>query len=213
MSDVFREVDEAVREDRFKTLAKRYGSWVLTAAVAVVVGAVGYQVWQAQETEARQAETHQLLAAVNMAAQAPAEAAEALSSVAQQAGGERAVFAQLLRAGLLAESGDSDGAVAIYRGLAAETGVTPLWRDYAILMSVAHTIETGDPALLSDSLDRLTGEDSPWRYSARELAGVLSLRQGDTEAARETFQALADDPMAPRGLRDRARSLADYLEE
>ena len=49
MSDVFREVDEAVREDRVRRLWKRYGWLVITVAAVLVLGAATYVAWQNYE--------------------------------------------------------------------------------------------------------------------------------------------------------------------
>lgn len=212
MTDLFREVDEAVREDRLKTWAKRYGGWVLTGVLALVVGVVGFQLWQGWEARARHAETQQLLAGVSLAEQAPAEAAEALSALATQAGDGRATLAQIFRANSFAEAGDRDTAIAVYRAVAGDGSVDPLWRDYATLMAVAHDMATGDPAALAADLDRLVDSASPWRYSAREMKGALALQQGDRMAALAAFRTLAEDPETPRGMRGRARNLVDHLD-
>ena len=50
MSDIFQEVDEEVRRERLMQLWKRYGNFVIAAAVIVVLGVGGwrgYQWWDA----------------------------------------------------------------------------------------------------------------------------------------------------------------------
>ena len=212
MSDLFREVDEAIREDRLKTLARRYGGWAITGVLTLITAVVGFQLWQGWEAGARSQETQQLLAAVSMADTAPGEAAETLATLANQGGAGRGTLAQLLRAGFLAEEGDAAGAATVYRTVAADTGVEPLWRDYAALMAVSHELGTGDPAALADTLDRLITGESAWRFSAREMRGALALQQGDRDAALAAFQALVDDPFAPDTMRNRARDLVDHLD-
>ncbi|NBC32810.1 MAG: hypothetical protein GVY13_09070, partial [Alphaproteobacteria bacterium] len=161
---------------------------------------------------ARQAETQQLLAGVTLAEDAPGEAAEALSVLGTQAGGGRATLAQLFRAGYLAEAGDREAAVTVYRAVAGDGSVAVLWRDYATLMAVSHALDSDDPGALAADLDRLIDSGSAWRFSAREMKGALALRQGDRTAALDAFRTLADDPETPRGLRSRARSLVDHLD-
>lgn len=212
MSDLFREVDEAVREDRVKTLARRYGGWAITGVAALILGVVGVQLWQGWEATARSQETQQMLAAISLAESAPGDAAETLTTLANQAGGGRGTLAQLLRAGFLAEEGDVAGSITVYQAIAADTGVEPLWRDYAALMAVAHGLESEDPAALSATIDRLIDGESAWRYSAQEMRGALALRQGDRDAALAAFRTLADDPFAPDALRNRSRDLVDHLD-
>ncbi|MBX6324392.1 MAG: hypothetical protein IRY94_21475, partial [Rhodospirillaceae bacterium] len=55
MADIFREVDEELRRENLVKLWKRYGSYILAAALLIVVGSGGYVVWQRQ-MEARRLE-------------------------------------------------------------------------------------------------------------------------------------------------------------
>jgi hypothetical protein len=52
MSDIFQEVDEAVRREKLEKLWKRYGNFVIAAAVVVLLavgGWRGYQWWDAKQ--------------------------------------------------------------------------------------------------------------------------------------------------------------------
>ena len=53
MSDVFREVDEELRQDQFKQLWKRYGAIMVGAALLLVAAVGGYQAWQSWQQERR----------------------------------------------------------------------------------------------------------------------------------------------------------------
>ena len=51
MSDIFREVDEELRQDQFKTLWKKYG-WMIIAVVVIAIGGVGgKQAWDAYQQD------------------------------------------------------------------------------------------------------------------------------------------------------------------
>ncbi len=45
MSDIFREVDEDIRHEKYRRLWDRFGSWVIAVAVLIVVGTGGYRGW------------------------------------------------------------------------------------------------------------------------------------------------------------------------
>ena len=45
MSDIFREVDEDIRHERFKRLWDRFGPWVIGVAVLIVLITAGYRGW------------------------------------------------------------------------------------------------------------------------------------------------------------------------
>ena len=95
----------------------------------------------------------------------------------------------------------------IYRLVADDGGVPDAWRELALLLAVLHSLDSGDPDALATEIRPLT-EDSPWRYNARELSGLLALRLGDVEEARQIFELLAADPFAPAGIRNRALELS-----
>ena len=53
MADIFQEVEEDLRRDKAARLWRRYGSYVLVAALAIVAGTAAY-VWWKQHVAARQ---------------------------------------------------------------------------------------------------------------------------------------------------------------
>ncbi len=213
MTDAFREIEEAIREDRAKALWRRYGGLVIALAVALVLGVVGYTLWYNYRQAQAHEQTTRLAVELVRADAAPAATAAALLAFAAQAGAGRATLARFHAAGLRAGAGDRAGAVALYRELAADPAVDDLWRDLARLMAVLHEVDSGDPAALTAELQPLIADGNPWRYSARELTGLLALRQDDRARARELFAELAQNPGTPAGMRSRAAEISALLTE
>ena len=211
MADIFREVDEAVRQDRAKRLWLRYGRLAVTAALLIVAATAGYVWWQNDQLAQRHQGTAALAAALNQSEGSAVETADALVGVAASADGGLATIARLYEAALLADIGEWQAAVDVYEQVATDGEVDTLWRDFAQLMAVLHQIDTGDPATLTDALAPLAEPDNPWRFSARELTGLLAVRGGDTASAAGVFAELAGDATAPPGIRQRAGDLADWL--
>ena len=215
MADIFQEVEEDLRRDRYERLAKKYGGYVIAALVAIVAATAGYVLWKNWHQARQQAATLQLAEAVDLAGPAGSDAAgiPALDTVATRGPSGPAGLARLYEAGVKARTGDSAGAIAIYDALATDGSLPVLYRDLAALLSVQHQIAAGDPKLLSERLIRLTGDANPWRFSARELDALLASRTGDKARAKSLFQQLADDKDAPAGLRARAAELAAFFDK
>ena len=211
MADVFREVDEEVRQDRAKLLWRRYGWIAIGGAVGILLGVAGFNLWQGYERSRTEAETAAIISALSVGATDPAAGVDALAAAADGMATGRATIARFHAAALLAGDGDQTGAADLYRAIAADTAVQPLWRDLASLLGVMNALDTGDPDALAADLSGLTNDDHPLRYSARELSGLVALRAGDTTAARDTFDALAADDAAPIGIATRAAELASLL--
>ncbi len=208
MSDIFREVDEDLRRDRAEHVFKQYGGYMIAAAVAVVVGTGGYTAWRNWQQNKQQQDTAALVSAISQTQQGPEKGVEALAAYAGGAEVRMAALAQFNAAALLVRQGKTADAATVYDGVAANGSVDPAYRDLATLLGAMQRVETGDPAQLTAKLAPLTAETSPWRFSARELTAVLALRGGDTAKARGLFQQLADDALAPAGVRSRAADLA-----
>jgi hypothetical protein len=205
MSDIFREVDEAVREDRAKTIWKRYGAIAVLAAVLVISAAGGWVFWQNYTADRDRARTADLIMAVEASAEDPEAGLAAIQSYLGSAGGGHVTLARLHEAALLAESGRREDAVAAYRLIAEQTDQP--WADAAALFAVLHDLDHGDPEALHRELTRLAAGASPWRFTARELTALLYSREGRIGDAISEWEVLAEDVDAPPGIRSRASEL------
>ena len=209
---LLKEVDEELKKERYAELWKAYGNYLIGAAVALVVGMVGIQGWTIYQKDQSEAAGEKFAQAQKLAeAGRPEEAAAAFAGLAEEAGAGYATLARLRAAALRAKAGDTGGAVAIYDALAGDSSAGETYRDLAVLLSVLHQLDTGDPDGLMARLAPLTAEDIPWHYSALELTALLADRAGDRAGAREIFSRLGDDAGAPPGLRARAQEMLIYL--
>jgi hypothetical protein len=212
-SDEFiREVDEAVRQDRWLKLWKEHGAYIVGAALAVVIGTaagVGWRTWQESQ---RQAEAESYLAATELLRQnRPAEAAAAFRALAGDADSGYAVLAHLQAAHALGQAGDEAGKLAMLRQLADDDAAAPMYRELGGLLALQQQFGTESPDNLTSQLESLTSADNPWRYSALELIALAQMRAGDTDAARETLSTLVGDPRTPPDLGRRAAELLSAL--
>ena len=130
-------------------------------------------------------------------------ASVAYGQLAEKSGSGYATLARFKEAATLGQMGKTDEAVAIYEILSRDAFDSSL-RDLASLMGVYYQLDTAEPQVLSAKLAPLTADDNPWRYSARELAGLLALREGDKAKTKELFEPLSKDSSAPEGVRVRA---------
>lgn len=209
LSDEFiREVDEEVRQERYEILWKRYGRYVLGAAVAIVVATAAGVFWQNYQRQQHEADSQAFIAAVSKTGQNRLDEAIAeLHALSTDATTGYAVLARLREAAMLAQNGDSAAAVIVFTRVAEDSDVPEVYRDYARLMSVLHEIEGIDSDTAESRLTPLLATDNPWRFSARELAAIAAMRAARMDRARELLEANADDPEAPQGIRARAAQL------
>jgi len=212
LSDIFREVEEDLRRERAEDLWKSYGAYVLGGAVALVAIVGGVSWWNAARQSAAEDTASKFVAAGELVAEGDTvAAADAFTAIAQSAGGGYEAVASLRAAGLQAQAGDVEGAVATYDAIAAGSGDSTL-KGLASLKAALLMADTASTDELKIRLTPLADGSSPWRFSALELLGYVSLRDNDTTAAGEYYQQLADATGAPPLARERARDMLRGLQ-
>lgn len=205
MSDAFREVDEALREDRAKALWRRYGAIALTTVALVIAAAAAWVWWQDQRESRAAAETASLLQRSAMGD------VGLLADLSQNATPGVAMLARFRAAHAAAATGNVADAVGWYEGLANNDDLPAVWRDYAAFMGAWLTLDDGDPAALRAVLEPLSADGQPLRFSAREALALLALREGRSVDAAALFADLAESEETPPAIFRRAQELADYL--
>jgi hypothetical protein len=206
MSDQFlREVDEAVRQDRYRALWDRFGLYILGAAALIVVGVAGYKSWSHWQTvKAQEAGTAFTNALAMQESGQRDKANEALTALADKGPPGYRVLSRFQLAVSTAAAGDVEKAVAIYDALAAEPSTDSILKGLATIQAATLRLETADYAEMQQRLKGLIDQGSPWRYSARELLGLSAYRVKNMPEAEKQFSELLADQGTPANLRERA---------
>ncbi len=211
---LFEEIADELRQDRAHKLWRAYGHYVVGAALALVISVAGYKGWQTYQLSTRLADGGKFAAATELAETNKFDAAfKAFAELSDSGGEGYQILARFNQARLLAGTGEAGGAAIAYRVLADDPGVTPLYRGLAVVLGALQELNVAgtDWAALEKRLEPLMADTSPWRFSARELAGLLAKRSGDRAKAKKLFSGLVDDRMAPQGIRNRAREMLSIL--
>ena len=202
---LLREIDEELRQEKYLQIWSKYGAYIVIVVVLIVGGVAGFQGWRKYTLSQNQAAGEQFHRSLELAqSNQPDNAAQALGKLAQEGPAGYAMLARFEHASLLARKGDKAGAATIYASLAQDRKVEALYRDLAVLLGTMEEMDTADPATLIQRLAPLTNGDNPWRFSAREVTGMLAFRKGDKDQAQSLFGVLASDPNTPQGIRQRA---------
>lgn len=218
MSDdqIFREVDEDVKRERWLALWNQYGRFVTGLIIVVIAATGGIVLWQ-NYREGKQIDlSERFTAAIELAAdERSTEALAALDGIAD-AGGGYGMLAQFRQAVLLTEAGDSDAAIEIYRAISETNDFDDSYRDMSVLLMAMTWLSADAPAANSgeirERLAALVDDSNPFRYTSQELDAAIALAEGDLAGATSRFTALVDDPETPLGLRQRAAELLQAIE-
>jgi hypothetical protein len=208
MSDIFNEVDEELRREKLEKLWKKYGSWLVAAAVAVVAVSGGTVMFRNWQEEQRIAATAAIGEQVRLLRAGPnAEIAKAMTGLSAELNDGGQLLARLYAAGLETRVGDKAQGAAFYTEIMNDASVDAVWRDAARYLLAFTQIDTGEPAALIATLEPLTQEGNAWRHLAREATALLAYRAGDKAKALALAEALSKDADAPQALQTRATEL------
>jgi hypothetical protein len=203
MSDIFHEVDEAVRREKLQKLWQRYGNFVIAAAVLVVaaVGAWrGYEWWEAKKAAEAGAAFDTAVELVDQGKTAEAEAAFAKLAVEGTPGYR--VLARLREAAVLAKR-DPKAAVAAYDAIANDSAAGPSFQQLAGVRAAILLLDSAPLSEINRRLEPLAGADGIFRHTAREVLALAAWKAGDSAAAKKWFDTIASDAATPQSLRGR----------
>jgi hypothetical protein len=209
-----REIDEELRRERLLKLWDAYGTYVIAAAVLLVVGVAGWKYYENRRAQANQVTSTQYIIALrDFALNRPYEAQKALEELLPKARSGYATLARLRLAAYDGAQGNVLEAVSTYDQIAKDGSVDPMLRDFARLQIAMLKFDSLSFTELRNQLSPLATERSPWRYSARELLGLGAAKADRPAEARNYFQRLLDDTTTPPGIAERAKVMMTVLTE
>ncbi len=212
MSDIFREVDEDLRRERYKKLWDRYGSYVIGLAVLIVVATAGYRGWEYWQNRQAQASGDRFVAALKLADDGKHdEAIAALDTLVKDGSGGYPALASFRIAAEKAAAGDDAGAVAEYEAIVARRDAPILVADLARLRAAMILADNASVADLTARIGDLAATGNPWRHSAREILGLAAWREGDMATSRKYFDEIVADQEGPQSVRSRAQFMLGLI--
>jgi hypothetical protein len=201
-----REVEEELRRERLEKIWRQYGTYILAAAALIVFGVLGYKYLENSRISAAQSTGKRYQEALQLAADGKeGSATKEFETLAKDGTGGYPSLARLQLAGALLKDGKKSEALAAYEALAKNADADEMLRSYAKLQAAALRLGQADFTEMQNRLNPLIGDESPWRYSARELLGLAAFKAGKTDEARNLLTPLLVDPKAPQTINQRAQ--------
>ena len=209
---LLREIDEELRQEKYLEIWRKYGAYIVAVVVIIVGTVAGYQGWRSYAASLNRGAGEQFNRALELAQSNQTDSAvQAFAKLAQEGPAGYALLARFEQASLQSRKGDKAGAALLYRAIADDRSIDAIYRDLSTLLAVHEEMDSADPTTLIQRLALLTGPSNPWRFSAREVTGMLAFRKGDRDQAQNLFSTLANDPAAPQGVRQRSAAMLGVL--
>lgn len=214
MSDIFREVDEEVRQQQIIDFVKRYGKYVVAAVVAAIIVFVVVRYLDSQQAKEHEAAGERFEAARTLlVSDQLSEAAADFAVVAEETGGADSygLLARFGQGEALYEAGDMEAAVTLYDSIAADGSVGRTYRDLAALFAATASLGVASNEDVLARLAPLQDDDVVWRLSAMETAALLHYQNNERDEARALYEQI--ELAAPEGsaFAPRARQMLAIL--
>lgn len=208
MVDVFDEVEEGLRGERWKTLAKTWLPWAAGALVlllVIVLGVWAYGNWQDGRTARASVAYDRGLQALQAedvsAAQAAFEEAADAGSSAYRA------MSLMQQAGLALQQDDTARAMELFDE-AARAHRDPHIADLARLKAAYLAMDTETLDQARTRLTAINAEGRPFAAYANEALALLLVQHGQLEQARPILTQLTLGQNVSDGVRQRAQALS-----
>lgn len=208
MSDIFDQVEEELRQDQMKALWRRYGGYVIGAAVAIVLATFGNQMWLGYVADKNETASSQFAQAEDAVLSGDIDA---LDSIIDGNHSGYAALAGFAKADALLAQGNRAGAVELLDAISAKSGLPASIRDLAGLKAANLMMESGSVDEVAVRLAPLAKDGRPFYFAAKEAQAVNAYRGDRTDEAREIFTAIVGDFTAPQDIRARASEMLMIL--
>jgi hypothetical protein len=215
LTDLFEEVEEQLRSDRYRTLARQAAPWVMAAAAIALLVALGIWGWQQYERQITDKASEQYAVALTDLAQGDTAKATTEFTVVGKSPAKAYSSLALMQLGGLKLAGgkpaDVKAAVALF-DQAASVAPNDMLGDAARLKSAFAILDTAPFAEVEGRLSPLMKDGHPYRVQAREALAFAKLMKGDTAGARGDFVVISQSLDAPDGARQRAKAAMDLID-
>ncbi|AYG93784.1 hypothetical protein D8I30_00265 [Brevundimonas naejangsanensis] len=211
MVDVFEQVEEELRSERYKRLAR---TWlpVLAGVLAVaLVAALAWWGWQSYVTSQADKASAAYEQGVEAMQAGKADAAKAAFAESAKAGGGYKALALMQQAGIALSENKTTEAVALFDE-AAKAAKDPILSDIAALKAVFLVMDTASLEDVQKRLEPLTGDKRPMAAFAQEALAMAQLQHGKTAEARQVFVQLQLGQDVPDSVRQRAQAAVQAID-
>ncbi|HEV2531460.1 tetratricopeptide repeat protein [Phenylobacterium sp.] len=212
MSDLFEEVEEQLRSERYRTLIVKAFPWVLGAAAVILIAVFGVWGWQKYRDQQSAKASEQYGAALEAMSNGHRDQALTLwTQVAKSPSAAYKSLALMQLGGLKLADRKTPDAVKLFDE-AADAAPDAVVGDAARLKSAFALLDTAPEKDLEARLTPLMQDGHPYRIQAREALGFAKLMAGDEKGARGEFVVISQSLDANEGVRERAKAAMDLID-
>ena len=212
MTDLFEEVEEQLRSERYRDLALRVLPWVLGLGAAALIAAVAVWGWQSWRQQAIAKASEEYNAGLDAMGQGRQPQAVQLWTEVSKSSAKGYRSLALMQLGALQVADNKPAEAVKFFDQAAEAAPDDIIGDAARLKSAFTLLDTAPEPQVEARLTPLLGDGRPYRIQAREALAFARLMAGDGKGARREFSMISTSLDAPDGARERAKAAINLID-
>jgi len=212
VTDLFEEVEEQLRSDRYKQFAQKALPWMLGIAAVVLVAFLGYWGYDAYRNKQIANASEQYSAAMDAFVAGDRPKAQQLWTEVSKSDAKAYKALALMHLGAFALEAKKPAEAVKLFDQAAEAAPDPVVGDAARLKSAFALLDTAPLKELEGRLKPLMEEGHPYRVQAREALAFAKLNAGDLTGARGDFVLISQSLDAQQGAQARAQAAIGLID-
>jgi len=213
VSDVFQEVDEELREEKYKSIWRKYKYYVIGGVILFVLAIAANAFWKDYNLKEINDRSERFFTALEMAQEDKVNAItllEEFASKEEKNAKYNVLIARFSEAAIRRSEKDFNGALAIYENL-ANNNISDFYADYAKLSSVEMLIALNNKKEARLILDNLINNSSDLKYIAMEYLGYIEIDEGNFSKARTIFINITEEASSSVNMKNRSREVLSIL--
>jgi hypothetical protein len=212
VADLFEEVEDQLRSDRYRVFALKALPWVLGLAAAALIAALAWWGWTHYRDQQINQASEQYSAGLDALRDGRADQAVRLFTDVSQSQAKAYRSLALMQLGGIKLSQKNSAAAVQFFDQAATAAPDDIIGDAARLKAALAVLDTAPRKDVEARLTPLMQDGRPYRLQAREALAFTKLMAGDLPGARGDFVIISGMLDAPEGARVRAKAAIGLID-
>ena len=210
MSDVFQEVDEDIRQERYKTIWKRYRYYFISIIMVLIIAVATNAFLRHQNFKKVNERSDKFFNAVSISNSNSDEALKLLNEFSKtelKSSQYNVVLSLFIEAAINREKQDFSAALNVYSQIAKMENIDIFYIDYANLCAAETLISSGDIEAAIVMLEMLIKNNSPLLLIAKEYLGYVEISKGNYEKSKTLFEEIYEDASSSQEMINRVKEV------
>ena len=210
MSDVFQEVDEDIRQERYKTIWKRYRYYFISIIMVLIIAVATNAFLRHENFKKVNERSDKFFNAVSISNSNSDEALKLLNEFSKtelKSSQYNVVLSLFIEAAINREKQDFSAALNVYSQIAKMENIDIFYIDYANLCAAETLISSGDIEAAIVMLEMLIKNNSPLLLIAKEYLGYVEISKGNYEKSKILFEEIYEDASSSQEMINRVKEV------